>query len=82
MEGEINPPSQEWEILICQFTHGLTSFRKDDKEGTTEILRMTALTSLSYSGSIKLRIQKERKGLDLNPSIKHSGFLCSIVFLW
>lgn len=82
MEGEINPPSQEWEILICQLTHGLPSFRKEDREGTTEVLRVTALTSLSYSGSIKLRIQKERKGLDLNPSIKYSGFLCSIVFLW
>lgn len=42
-----DPPSQEREILICQFTHGLTSFRKDAREGTTEVLRMTALTSLS-----------------------------------
>lgn len=47
MEGEINPPSQEWEILTCQFTHDLTSVRKDNREGTTEVLGMTVITSLS-----------------------------------
>lgn len=47
MEREINPPAQEREISLYQFPHRLTSFRKDNGEGTTEVLGMRALTNLS-----------------------------------
>lgn len=33
MEKEINPLSQEWEILLSQFPCGLTSLRKDNRKG-------------------------------------------------
>ena len=46
VERKINPPSQEGEILLSQFPHGLISFRKDDREGTTKVLGMRALTNM------------------------------------
>lgn len=46
VEREINPPSQEGEILLSQFPHDLTSFRKDNRERTTKVLGMRALTNM------------------------------------
>lgn len=47
MEREINPPTQKWKISLSQPPDGLTNFRKDNTEGTTEVLGMRALTNLS-----------------------------------
>lgn len=47
MEREINPSTQEWKISLSQPPDGLTNFRKDNTEGTTEVLGMRALTNLS-----------------------------------
>lgn len=47
MERKINPSSQEWKISLSQPSDGLTNFRKENTEGTTEVLGMRALTNLS-----------------------------------